>query len=104
MTTKKADTRTEETLPDSPGRATAPTTRRARGTYHVEGVEGYWQSLARLAMTPPDLATHRACIFLSRHGKRFLVDFGFANARELARSLRRERAIAPGVADKVVVR
>lgn len=47
----------------------------------------YW--LRRLSLPIPTLAQHRACIFLERHGFRFLVDFGFQNAVEKAREFRR---------------
>lgn len=48
----------------------------------------YVQWLSRLNLKLPTLAQHRACLYLERHGKRFLVDFGIENAPELARQYR----------------
>jgi hypothetical protein len=39
------------------------------------------------------MAQHRACLFLARHGQRFLVDFGTDNAIEKAKALRRKWAL-----------
>jgi hypothetical protein len=49
----------------------------------------YIHWLRRLRLPIPTLAQHRACIFLERHGYRFLVDFGFQNAPDLASEYRR---------------
>ncbi|MEY4387202.1 MAG: hypothetical protein RLY20_2485 [Verrucomicrobiota bacterium] len=48
----------------------------------------YMQWLQRLRLPLPSLAQHRACIFLERHGFRFLVDFGTENAVAKAREFR----------------
>lgn len=34
------------------------------------------------------LAQHRACLFLIRHGFRFMVDFGYGNAQAKAQLVR----------------
>ena len=44
--------------------------------------------LLRLRVSPSRLA---ACVYLERHGFRFLVDFGYQNATDLALAHRRER-------------
>lgn len=54
----------------------------------ADPVNDYFCNRARLAITAT-LAEHRACIFLARHGQRFLSDFGIQNAREKAQALRR---------------
>lgn len=45
----------------------------------------YLDWLRRLRLKLPTLAQHRACLYLERHGYRFLVDFGTENAQEHAR-------------------
>ena len=44
----------------------------------------YREWMARLRVPLPSLAAHRACLYLERHGYRFLKDFGTENARALA--------------------
>lgn len=88
--TKKKISRALRTKGNATSSRTASTNQKARDTYHVDGVAHYRQALTRLGMVPPNLATHRACIYLARHGKRFLVDFGFENAGGLAQHLRWE--------------
>ncbi len=48
----------------------------------------YLRWLNRLGLRLPTLEKHRACLYLERHGFRFLVDFGFDNAPDLARQHR----------------
>ena len=48
----------------------------------------YRRWLSRLNLQLPTLAQHRACLYLERHGKRFLIDFGIQNCVELAREYR----------------
>lgn len=45
----------------------------------------YLDWLRRLRLQIPTLAQHRACLYLERHGYRFMVDFGIHNAQEKAR-------------------
>ena len=62
---------------------------------HTSGnqMSDYLNWLRRLRLPIPTLAQHRACIFLERHGYRFLVDFGFQNAPHLAQEYRRRGRI-----------
>lgn len=48
----------------------------------------YMGWLQRLNLPIPTLTQHRACVFLERHGYRFMIDFGFQNAPALAQEYR----------------
>ena len=90
MTTKKKTLTRRDTKGKTTSSRTASTNQKASDTYDSNGVAHYRQTLARLGMRPPNLASHRACIYLARHGKRFMVDFGLTNATGVAQHLRWE--------------
>lgn len=52
------------------------------------GSSEYLSWVRRLDLRLPTLAQHRACLYLERHGQRFLVDYGTENAVKKARAHR----------------